>query len=122
MYWLTTLVSLLALLVVQPSQAASCDSPQMGIIATFSVKEGSEEAFVQTIGELVGAVRESEEGNLLYQLFRDESGTYVMMERYANGAAMAAHGSSSEVRAIFPKLVAHLSGSPEIRRLTAVDC
>ncbi|MEE9254461.1 MAG: putative quinol monooxygenase [Pseudomonadales bacterium] len=122
MYWLTTFVLLMALVLVEPSQAASCDSPQVGIIATFSVKEGSEEAFEQTIEELIGAVRENEEGNLLYQLFRDESGTYVMMERYASAAAMAAHGSSDHVRAMFPKLVTHLSGTPEIRRLTAVDC
>jgi quinol monooxygenase YgiN len=66
----------------------------IAVIATFSVRTGMEAEFEQLIGELSAQVR-LEPGCRLYQLCKAaEPGKYVLLERYADQQALAAHSQT----------------------------
>ena len=100
--------------------AAACSTEEVGYVASFQVKAGSEEAFEAVLSGLADAVNRVEEGALLYAPFRGPEGQYFMMERYKNEAAREAHGKDPEVAAHFPGIGEHLDGAPVITPVSAI--
>ena len=94
----------------------------IGVIATLKIQDGKgadlEEAF-RTLSE---QVRANEPGNTFYQLCksREDANTYVVMELYADQAALEAHGASEHFKAAGPKIGPCLAGRPEIKYLDGV--
>ena len=99
---------------------AECDSNEVGYVASFKVKPGSEKAFEVAIAKLAETVQRVEEGAILYAPYRGTEGKYFMMERYRDEAARKAHGTDAEVQALFPTLGPHLAGPPDIQPVAAV--
>lgn len=87
----------------------------VGIIATLKIKPGKEAEFEAVFKDLAAQVKQNEPGCLLYDLFKSkDASTYVVMEQYASGEALAAHGKTSHYMAAGPKLGAVLDGRPQI--------
>ena len=100
--------------------AAECNTEEVGYVATFAVKEGSEAEFEAAIANLAKTVNRVEPGVVLYAPFKGQDGTYYMMERYVDEAAREAHASSEEVRALFPALGPLMAGAADVRPVSAV--
>jgi len=98
---------------------ADCSSDEVGYIAIFDIKPGSEADFESAILKLAEVVNRVEPGVILYAPYKGEGGMYYMMERYTNLAARDSHGSSPEVQALFPSLGPTFNGTPEVRKVTA---
>ena len=97
---------------------AACD--EVGYVATFQVKPGSEQAFEQAVVAVAAKVNEVEDGVILYAPFRGEDGRYYMMERYENLQAREVHATTDDVRALFPPLMEQLAAPIEVEAVTAV--
>ena len=87
---------------------------EVGYVASFKVKAGSEAAFEAAIVNVAAVVLANEPDVLLYAPFRAADGTYYMMERYPSLEARNVHGSSAEVQAAFPSIGPHIDGRPTI--------
>ncbi|MEJ1970277.1 MAG: putative quinol monooxygenase [Rhizomicrobium sp.] len=89
----------------------------LGVVATIKIREGTNEAFEAVAAELMAAVRANEPGNKFYQFCRSktEPTTYVVMEIYADQAALEAHGKSDHFRTIGSKMGASMAGRPDIQ-------
>lgn len=94
----------------------------LGVIAKLTIREGKEQEFEQVFAELTAAVRSNEEGNLLYALHRSRKDplTYVVLEQYADQAAMDAHGRSDHFRTIGARMGPCLAGAPSVEVLDGV--
>ncbi len=88
----------------------------IGVIATLTVAKGKNAAFEAVFVELASAVRANEPGNEFYSLTRSRSNpqVYKVLERYADQAALDAHGASDHFKAAGPKLAPCLAAEPEI--------
>jgi len=96
----------------------ACD--EVGYVATFQVKLGSEQAFEQAVVAVAAKVNEVEDGVILYAPFRGENGRYYMMERYKNLQAREVHATTDDVRALFPPLMEQLAAPIQVEAVTAV--
>lgn len=75
------------------------------IVATVSVIPGREEEFVNISKGLIDKVRANEPGCLFYALHKtDQPATYMMIERYTDGAAIETHMQSPYFKAAFPSM------------------
>ncbi|HUO89328.1 MAG TPA: putative quinol monooxygenase [Rhizomicrobium sp.] len=94
----------------------------VGVVATIKIKEGANAAFEAVAKELMAAVRANEPGNKVYQFCRSKSDptTYVVLEIYADQAALEAHGKSEHFRSIGAKMGPSMAGRPEIQYLDTV--
>lgn len=92
----------------------------LAVIAKLNVKEGAEADFEKAMLNLAEQVRANEDGNDLYTLCKDADGNYVVMELYADEAALAAHGQSEHFKAAGAGFAGKMGGPPEISRLPAV--
>ena len=74
-------------------------------------------AFEAVAKELMAAVRANEPGNKVYQFCKSKSDptTYVVMEIYADQAALEAHGKSEHFRTVGAKMGPSMAGRPEIQ-------
>lgn len=91
----------------------------LSIVATVRVKPGHETEFEVIAKKLAAAVNANQPGCLLYTLSRGEAPyAYVFMERYADDAAAAAHRASEHFGALGREMGAHMSGPPEVLRMT----
>ena len=118
---LTSLLALSLLAYVPAAFSFECSSEEVGYIATFAVKAGSETEFEAAITQLAAKVNELESGAVLYAPYKgSEPGVYYMMERYENEAARQAHGQAEEVRALFPALGPVMDGAPVVKPVSAV--
>lgn len=117
---LTRLTTILLLTVFSSLAFAQCNNEEVGYVATFQVKAGSEAAFESALVELAATVNDVEEGVILYAPYKGADGRYFMMERYENEAARTAHGKAPEVAALFPAIGAHVAGAPDIQPVSAV--
>jgi quinol monooxygenase YgiN len=115
---LTAAASALAMPVA--SFAAECNAAEVGYVASFKVKPGSEAGFEAAIATLAATVNQVEPGVVLYAPFKGLDNTYYMMERYENEAARKVHATSDEVQALFPTLGPHLAGAPDVQPVSAV--
>ncbi len=117
---LVVAISLLTGLLISTHAVADCSNEEVGYVASFQVKAGSESEFESAITQLAATVTAVESGVLLYAPYKGSEGQYFMMERYVNEAARAAHGKAPEVAALFPTLGPHLDGAPVVTPVSAV--
>jgi quinol monooxygenase YgiN len=89
----------------------------IGVVATLKVAEGKNADFEAVFRDLAAQVKANEPGNRLYQVCRAKAdgNTYVVMEIYADQAALEAHGKSDHFRAAGPKIGPTLGGKPDIQ-------
>ncbi|MCR9262116.1 MAG: antibiotic biosynthesis monooxygenase [Pseudomonadaceae bacterium] len=99
---------------------AQCDENEVGYVASFTVKSGSEAGFEAAVTALADTVNRVEKGVLLYAPYRGPEGQYFMMERYANEDARKAHGTDPEVTALFPALGEFMAAPPVVTPVSAV--
>jgi len=99
---------------------AKCNPEEVGYVATFNVKPGSEAEFEAAISKLSETVLRLEPGAILYAPYKGVGGKYYMMERYKNEAARKVHATSDEVRALFPPLFATLAGQADVQPVSAI--
>jgi quinol monooxygenase YgiN len=95
----------------------------LGVVATIKVQDGKGPDFEGVFLRLQAEVRANEPGCKLYQLTRSQAdaNTYVVMELYADEAALAHHGGTDYFRSIGREMGLFLDGRPQIDRLTTVD-
>jgi len=88
-----------------------------------AVNPESEADFEDAFAAQAAAVRGHEPGNCMYELFRSHKrpGTYMLMEIYADEAALAAHRQSAHMAEHRGKTVLFVSGEPEIETFSIVD-
>ena len=94
----------------------------IGVVATIKIKEGTNEAFEAVAKELMAAVHANEPGNKAYQFCksRTEPTTYVVLEIYADQAALEAHGKSDHFRTIGPKMGPSMAGRADVQYFDAI--
>ena len=87
----------------------------ISVIAKLPIKEDKVDEFLEAAKALVDNVT-NEEGNLLYSLNRSDKApnVIVIMERYKDQAALAAHSGADYFKAFSAKVPAFLAGAPEI--------
>ena len=93
----------------------------LGIIATLTIKPGTNKEFEETMGKLAAAVRAGEPGNKLYALHRtDDENVYVMLERYDDQAALDAHRAAPHFKELGRKLGDYLAARPQVQVMQEV--
>ena len=94
----------------------------VGVLATIKIQAGKNAEFEAVAREMMAAVRANEPGNKLYQFCKSKADetTYVVMEIYADQAALEAHGKSDHFRSIGPKMGPYMGGRPEVAYFDAV--
>jgi len=94
----------------------------IGLVATMKIKPGTNDAFETAARELMAVVRAEEPGNQVYQFCksRTDPETYVVLELYADQAALDAHGKSDSFRAVGAKMGPSMAGRPDVQRFDAI--
>ena len=93
----------------------------IGVIATLTIKPGTNKEFEETMGKLAAEVRAKEPGNKLYVLHKtDDANVYVMLERYENQQALEAHRGMPHFKELGRKLGDYLAGRPEVKVMQEV--
>lgn len=93
----------------------------LAVVATVTIKEGVDEAFVAVMKTLAEATRANESGNHLYALHKAETpNTYVVLERYDDRAAFDAHMSSDHFQTAVGQLGDLLAAELDIQFLEEV--
>ena len=95
-----------------PARPAGTDT----MVVKFRAKPGKSEEMKAFWLEMQKEVARSEPGNVQYDLLvmANDPDVYVIVERYKDAAAVAAHGQSEKAKAMFAKLRAELmDGNPQ---------
>ena len=94
-----------------PARPANTDT----MVVKFRAKPGKSEEMKAFWLEMQKEVASSEPGNVQYDLLvmADQPDVYVIIERYLDTAAVAAHGQSEKARAMFARLQTLLEGVPQ---------
>ena len=94
----------------------------IGIVANLTIHEGKNEEFEAVFAELQSAVAANEPGNNFYALHRSrESETaYVVLEQYADQAALDVHRASDHMKTIGARLGPCMAGRPKVELFDAV--
>jgi quinol monooxygenase YgiN len=94
----------------------------IGVVAKIPVQDGKQAEFEAVFHELAQQVRANEPGNKLYQLCKSKADAcvYVVMEIYADEAALKAHGASAHFKAAGAKLGPFVAGPPDIQYFDTV--
>jgi len=94
----------------------------IALIARMRVVEGKQEQFEALMKQLAVKVAAEEPDCLQYQLCRSRDGTsYLMIERYADKAALKKHGETPYFAEAVLALGECLQGAPEIEVLKVVE-
>jgi quinol monooxygenase YgiN len=85
------------------------------MVVKFKAKPGKSEEMKAFWLEMQKEVTRSEPGNVYYDLLvmADDPTVYVIVERYKDAAAVAAHGQSEKAKAMFAKLRELMDGAPQ---------
>ena len=94
----------------------------VGVVATIKIQAGKNAEFEAVAKEMMAAVRANEPGNKFYNFCKSKTDdtTYVVMEMYADQAALEAHGKSDHFRSIGPKMGPFMGGRPDVQYFDAV--
>lgn len=94
----------------------------IGVTAKLQVQAGKNKEFEAVFKQLVAAVQASEEGCLLYALHqsREDAQTYVVLEQYADEAALQAHGKTDHYRKFGKEMAAFMAGAPVIELMDSI--
>ncbi|MGB6449375.1 MAG: antibiotic biosynthesis monooxygenase family protein [Steroidobacteraceae bacterium] len=127
-------VALLGLVSVAEAQAPSASAPAgrsamamvrrpstaTTFVVQFKVKPGQNAAFEAAFRRMEAKVGANEPGNLSYELYRNgQPQTYVIIERYKDLAAVAAH--RRDAQNLMSDLRDSLDGAPTFQGLTLVS-
>ncbi len=87
----------------------------ISLFVKIPLKEGKAAEFTEAFKEIAAGVA-TEEGNLLYSLnfTKKAPDTAIIMERYNDQGALAAHSQSDHYKAFGPKIGGLVAGAPEI--------
>jgi quinol monooxygenase YgiN len=106
-----------------PSLAAEPQAPRPAarptnynaMVVKFRAKPGKSEEMKAFWLEMQKEVAKSEPGNVQYDLMvmAGDPEVYVIVERYKDAAAVAAHGQSEKAKAMFAKLGELMAGPPQ---------
>jgi quinol monooxygenase YgiN len=96
---------------------------KVGIVATLSIQAGKEAEFEAVFNDLRSQVLANEAGCEMYDVYKSkaDASTYVIMERYADDAALKAHGETEYFKAAGAKFGALLAGAPKLEVLDGVS-
>lgn len=94
----------------------------IGVTAKLTIAPGKEAAFEETAKALVSQVNTNEPGCLMYELYKSptDPSIYIFLEKYADQAALDAHGKIDYFLAAQAPLGACLGGAPDIQVFEAV--
>jgi len=94
-----------------PARPANTDT----MVVKFRAKPGKSAEMKAFWLEMQKEVARAEPGNAQYDLLvmADDPEVYVIIERYKDAAAVAAHGQSEKAKAMFGKLAELMEGSPQ---------
>ena len=94
----------------------------IGVVATLKVAEGKNGEYESVFRDLAAQVKANEPGNQMYRVFKSKADaqTYVVMEIYADQAALEAHGKSDHFKAAGPKIAPTLGGRPDIQYFDSI--
>jgi quinol monooxygenase YgiN len=94
-----------------PARPANTDT----MVVKFRAKPGKSEEMKAFWLEMQKEVARSEPGNVYYDLavMAGDPEVYVIIERYKDIAAVAAHGQSDKAKAMFAKLGELMEGAPQ---------
>lgn len=92
----------------------------IGLVVTVTIKPGHETAFEAIFAGRRQGVLATEPGNRGYDLYRQQGDApvYVIIERYVDEAAFAAHLAASTNH---EAMLACFAGPPAVQRLTPVE-
>ena len=107
----------------QASRPAARPANTTAMVVKFRAKPGKSEEMKAFWLEMQKEVAKSEPGNVYYDLMvmADDPNTYVIVERYKDTAAVAAHGQSERARAMFAKLGELMDGPPQADYLQLIS-
>jgi quinol monooxygenase YgiN len=90
----------------------------IAVVAKIPIKEGMINEAVAVFKELISKMG-NDEGTQVYSICVDKNApnTLVVMERYADEAALKLHGATEHFKACGQKLGAVVAGRPEISRM-----
>jgi quinol monooxygenase YgiN len=88
----------------------------IAVTARLRAKRGEEDRLERVLRELAQKVRGAEPGCVLYQVARSQHDRqlYLLIERYTDEEALAAHANSEHNRDATPALMESLEERPEI--------
>ena len=94
-----------------PARPANTDT----MVVKFKAKPGKSAEMKVFWLEMQKEVAHSEPGNVQYDLLvmGNDPTVYVIIERYKDAAAVAAHGQSEKAKAMFAKLGELMDGAPQ---------
>jgi len=93
------------------------------MVVKFRAKPGKSAEMKAFWLEMQKEVAKSEPGNVQYDLLvvANDPDVYVIIERYKDAAAVAAHGQSEKAKAMFAKLGELMDGTPQADYLQLVS-
>lgn len=99
----------------QAAKPAARPANYTAMVVKFRAKPGKSEEMKAFWLEMQKEVAASEPGNVQYDLLvmAGEPDVYVIVERYKDAAAVAAHGQSEKAKAMFAKLGELMAGPPQ---------
>jgi quinol monooxygenase YgiN len=102
-----------------PAPPANTDA----MVVKFRAKPGKSEEMKAFWLEMQKEVARSEPGAVQYDLLvmADDPAVYVIVERYKDAAAVAAHGQSDKAKAMFARLGELMEGAPQIDYMRLVS-
>lgn len=78
------------------------------IVVTQQIKPGMEKQAEELFREVEAATLANDKGCLRYEWYRaEEAGTYILIERWSDPAAIQAHFKSPHMAALLPKLASY---------------
>jgi quinol monooxygenase YgiN len=94
-----------------------------GLFVKFHVAPGKNAAFEAAFRKMQKSMRDHEPGNAYYDLFVtvENPQLYVIMERYADAAAVTAHNESAHLKTVLAELQGLMDGPIEPQRLVLVS-
>ena len=107
----------------QASRPAARPDNTTAMVVKVRAKPGKSEEMKAFWLEMQKEVAKSEPGNVYYDLMvmADDPNVYVIVERYKDTAAVAAHGQSERARAMFAKLGELMDGPPQADYLQLIS-
>jgi len=98
----------------QAGKPAARPTNYNAMVVKFRAKPGKSEEMKAFWLEMQKEVAKSEPGNVQYDLLvmAGDPEVYVIVERYKDAAAVAAHGQSEKAKAMFAKLGELMAGAP----------
>lgn len=99
----------------QAARPAARPTNYNAMVVKFRAKPGKSEEMKAFWLEMQKEVAKSEPGNVQYDLMvmANDPEVYVIVERYKDAAAVAAHGQSEKAKAMFAKLGELMAGPPQ---------